>query len=630
MTGQASDTTEGKLDISSLLSEIHAAEQHHRRLLDDLHRLDDLQVEAVAEPDEQNPYMTACATGIGIGKIYVPRQAASFEEVTEQTVDDIKGELAAFKKARAAAVAELKDLSARIAGQVPQSDLLILDAHVQMVGDPKLVEGVEKLIKQGYAAPYALKQTITNMSQLFMGMDDQYLRERAHDVVDVGVRILRNLLRRTGGDEGLLRGDVVLMADILSPSLLLSLPRKHIQGIVLGSGSQTSHAVIMARSLAVPVITGARDLVRSARSGQMAVVDGDSTRVLVEPSTELIQRYRHLQETNQWLEAVLSRLSAVPAVTTDDRRVTLMANLGFETETVLLDRYGAEGIGLYRSEMHFLSTRQFPTQQEQENLYATIIKKMGKRPVIIRTLDIGGDKFLPYLDVPKEANPILGWRAIRASLDMPKVFKAQLGAIMKSAVHGDVSVMLPMIANVEEVVRTREIMAEIAEGFDREGVEYKRDMKVGIMIETPAAVRMAEALAKHADFFSIGSNDLIQFTLAVDRNNMRVAPLYDMFHPAVLQSIRDTLYAGQAAGIDVSLCGEAAGNPLMVPLLVGMGFRTLSMNPTAIHHIKRVILACSAADCRTMTDQLLSLDSGHEIRLRLIDLLIEIGVLFPR
>jgi phosphotransferase system enzyme I (PtsI) len=213
---------------------------------------------------------------------------------------------------------------------------------------------------------------------------------------------------------------------------------------------------------------------------------------------------------------------------------------------------------------------------------------------------------------------------------MPKVFKAQLGAIMKAAVHGDVSVMLPMIANVEEVVRTREIMAEIAEGFDREGLEYKRDMKVGIMIETPAAVRMAEALAKHADFFSIGSNDLIQFTLAVDRNNMRVAPLYDMFHPAVLQSIRDTLYAGQAAGIDVSLCGEAAGNPLMVPLLVGMGFRTLSMNPTAIHHIKRVILACSAADCRTMTDQLLSLDSGHEIRLRLIDLLIEIGVLFPR
>ncbi len=619
-------------DIRSLLSEIHAAEQHRRRHLEELRRFCSENDVAMCEGGATEDLMQSSSAGIGIGKVYVPTRNVSFEDISEQATTEVDTELRAFNRARKSAVTELKDLSEGIRHAVPKSDLMILQAHVQMVEDPKLAGRVREIIKEGYTAAWALKQAITEFSSLFARMDDPYLRERADDVVDVGLRILRNLLRKPSDSQAVLEDDFVLMAESLPPSVLMSVPRDRLKGLVLGNASQTSHIVILARSFAIPVITGAVGLVRQSVDGQMCIVDGDSTRIFLNPGDELIQRYRYLQETDQWLESVLEKLAQVPAVTTDNIRIKLFANAGPLDDFNLVETYGAGGVGLYRSELHFLGAKRFPSEEEQEELYRTIAEKMNGRVVTVRTLDIGGDKFLPYLEAPHEANPFLGWRAIRASLDMPEVFRTQLSAILKGSGHNKAQfrIMLPMVTNIEEVERTRYILKDILETFDKDGTPYAEDIKLGVMIETPAAVRLAPVLARHVDFFSIGSNDLIQFTLAVDRTNNRVAPLYDMFHPAVLMAINDTVTAAREAGIDCSLCGEAAANPLIVPALIGLGLDTLSMNPTSLHHIKRVILACNHAQCIELARELLTLESGHQIRLRLVDYLMDIGVLFGR
>jgi phosphoenolpyruvate-protein phosphotransferase len=457
-------------------------------------------------------------------------------------------------------------------------------------------------------------------------MADGYLRDRAVDLKDVSLRILRNLLG-VAEPERPLEKDSVLVAEELTLSDLALIEHDHLLGIVLATGGVTSHATILAKSFEIPTVVGVEHLSESVHEGDNLIVDGNSGVVYVNPPVDVAREYDRLDREYRAFNRELGSLKSVPAETTDGRRVSLYANIGLVADLHFAHRHGAEGIGLYRTEFPFLTYREFPDEEEQYQLYARVVRAMEGRPVTIRTLDVGADKYPGYMQLPREENPFLGWRSIRISLEMPELFKVQLRAVLRAATHGRVRVMFPMISGLEDIRRAKELLEEAKDELRREGRDFDAAVPVGIMIEVPSAVALANHLIREVDFFSIGTNDLIQYLLAVDRNNSRVAPLYEPLHPAVLSAVHEAVQAAKGAGKWVGMCGEMAADPLCTVALLGLGLDDFSMGPFFIPVIKRIIRSVSYAEARNITRDVLTMASVKEVKGHLFDGMKSLGVI---
>ena len=487
-----------------------------------------------------------------------------------------------------ASIEQVQEVAKKSIGLSDQ-DKAIIDVQVMLLSDTSLRKKIIAKIKEGDCAEYALKQVIMEHVELFEAMEDPYLSERSADVLDIGRRVLGNLLG-IGRDpkEGFTRETIVIASDI-SPVKLLAMRQPNLKGIVLAKGGRTSHTVILARSLEIPIIVNVDRLLEKVRHGDYLILDGASGLIYPDPSDQVRKEYEKRKgESRKELEALLV-FRDQPAVTLDGYEVKLGANIGLVSDLALAKKFGADHIGLYRTEFPFLLRKTFPTEEEQTALYTKIIKNAEGRSVAIRTFDVGGDKFLSYLDYPKEDNPFLGWRSIRISLDLEDVFRTQIRAILRASAFGKAKMLFPMITGIEEVRRVIELVDAEKDAMDKEGIAFDRQIPLGIMVEVPAAVPILDRLLNYVDFVSIGTNDLIQYLLAVDRNNRKVAAKYNALHPSVLATVQTVISTCREKGKRVEICGESASAPACLLLYLAMGADHISMNASSILFAKKII-----------------------------------------
>jgi phosphoenolpyruvate-protein phosphotransferase len=474
-------------------------------------------------------------------------------------------------------------------------------------------------------AEYAVRSVLEEYLESFSRIEDEYLKERATDVRDVAQRLLENL--SGSREKPTLPKEPVLIADDFSPADLSLLEGDHFRGIVLATGGVTSHASILAKSFEIPTVVGVEGLLEAARPGDSVIVDGNSGVVYVNPGSEIVQEYDRLERDYLAFNRELDELRDLPAETLDGHRVSLYANLGLLSDVAFSHLHGAQGIGLYRTEIPFLSHVDFPEEEEQYALYRRVVEGMKGKPVTIRTLDIGADKYPLYIRrVAPEPNPFLGWRSIRISLEAVELFKTQLRAILRAGAVGRVRMLVPMVSSLEELLKVKEILSEAKDELKAEAVPYDPQMELGIMIEVPSAVQLASRFVREVDFFSIGTNDLVQYILAVDRSNPKVANLYEPLHPAVLSSLKQTIQAARSAGKRVGLCGEMAGDPLCALLLLGMGLEEFSMESFFIPVVKRVIRTVTYQDAKSTAQICLQMDSTDEIKRYLFEQMRDLGL----
>ena len=537
---------------------------------------------------------------------------------------DRNAELKRLEEALERARTELETLKKRMAPLMPEADLKIFDAHRLILEDEEFIRRVRDTIGAGYTAESALFRVIDELSASMLALADGYLRERAIDFRDIGHRLLRHLRQ---DEHAAFSRPTVLVAEELTLSQLTLVSHENLAGIALQSGGVTSHAAILARSFEIPTVVGVEHLMESVSEGDRLVVDGNSGIIYVKPSPEVEHEYERL--IRQY-NAFRRELMANPEPTTvmrDGHRVRLLANIALYNDIQLALRYGAEGIGLFRSEFSFLTYEDFPDENQQVALYSRVLEAVEGRPVTIRTLDIGADKYPPYLRVPREDNPFMGWRSIRISLEMAGLFKVQLRAILRAAAKHNVRVMFPMISSMDELMRARELLAEAQAELFREGLEHDPKIRVGIMVEVPAAVWLAPRLINEVDFFSIGTNDLIQFMLAADRNNPKVAQVYEPLHPAVLAAIAEVVKVAQTAGKEVSLCGEMASDALATLVLTGMGLDQLSLSPFFIPVVRKILRETDYQTARRMAREVLEMSTVKQIKGYLFEQYRKLGLL---
>jgi len=566
------------------------------------------------------------APGFGRGQAHLLQPPVSFEVVEETRAAHAEEEKRRLKRALKESVVELEHLKERLSTRLPEFDGGIIDAHRLMLEDPGFARKLEAAIHDGLSAEAALKRVVEDYVEQFVRMSDGYLRDRAVDVKDVGLRILRNLLGVAEPERPLAK-DSVLVADELTLSDLALIEHEHLCAIVLATGGVTSHASILAKSFEIPTVVGCEHLIETVQEGDDLIVDGNSGVVYVNPPVDVAREYERLERDYSAFNQKLETLKQLPAETSDGRRLSLYANIGLIADLLLAHRHGAQGVGLYRTEFPFLTYREFPDEEEQYDLYARVVRGMEGKPVTIRTLDVGADKYPAYMQVPREDNPYLGWRSIRISLEMPEFFKVQLRAILRAAALGRVRIMFPMISSVEEIRRAKDLLEEAKEELASEGREHDPGVQVGMMVEVPSAVALANQLIREVDFFSIGTNDLIQYLLAVDRNNRKVAPLYEPLHPAVLSAVHEVVQAAKGAGKWVGMCGEMASHTLCTLVLLGFGLDDLSMGPFFIPVIKRIIRSVSYAAARNIARDVLEMATVKEVKGYLFDGMKSLGII---
>jgi phosphotransferase system enzyme I (PtsI) len=491
----------------------------------------------------------------------------------------------------------------------------IFGAHALLLADPSFVGAIEHRIREERVnAEWALHQVRQDLVARFERMEDPYLRERGHDIEDVSRQLLQSLQGVGHHDFSELPDGVVLVADDLTPSEAIRLGRSKVIGFAVESGGLTSHTSIIARSLDLPAVCGLTHAPELVTNDDPVVLDGEVGSLILNPTAEVLARYRAKSLEQRSRRAAAAREEQLPAVTADGVEIELMANVDLPEEIDELVRFGARGIGLYRSEFLFLETEpRLPSEEEHYALYRRLAEGAAPFPAVIRTYDLGGRKLARELMHLEEENPVLGLRGIRLTLARPQIFRTQLRGVIRAAVHGEVWVMAPMISRVEELRQFRALVEELTEEVERDGHAISGELKVGVMIEVPAAVMIADVLAREADFFSIGTNDLIQYALAVDRNNRQVADLYQPLHPALLRMIRSTVLAARAAEIPVSLCGEMAADPRYVPLLIGLGLRRLSLNPRAVPALRAATARLDAGDLERCVTRCLDLGTAAEV-----------------
>lgn len=504
-------------------------------------------------------------------------------EVKTVSVEDADAEIRRFQEALEKAKADLHEISERVEREMGSEHADIFRAHLMVLEDPELVDTVTATIQQERVnAESALNDAAQGFISIFEQMDNEYMRERAADIRDVTRRVLSYLLGVELGMPGHTKEEVIVVAKDLTPSDTAQLDRRYVKGFVTDIGGRTSHSAIMARSMGIPAVVGTREITTSVQPGSKLIVDGHAGIVIVDPSEEEIAAYQAKQAEYDRQKAEWTTLVDQKTASQDGHHVELAANIGSPQDLAEVIAHGAEGVGLFRTEFLYMGREDFPTEEEQFQAYKQVLEKMEGKPVVIRTLDIGGDKHLPYLNLPEEMNPFLGFRAIRLCLDQQELFRTQLRALLRASVYGNLKIMFPMIATLEEFRQAKALLEEEKEALQKSGVDLSKPFEVGIMIEIPAAAMMADVFADEVDFFSIGTNDLIQYTLAADRMNERVSYLYQPYHPAVLRLIRQVIEAGHAKGKWVGMCGEMAGDPIAIPILLGMGLDEFSMSASSI------------------------------------------------
>jgi len=560
--------------------------------------------------------------GIAVGPVHLLRW--EIPEVKHRIIPDeaIPGEIMRLRDAFARAkdrIAHLRDRVERTAG--PQ-EAAIFDAQRFILEDNDLTSAVEELIHQNIGAEKAFDFVMSEWQQRFAHAPQAMLRERVGDLKDVEIRVLTLLLDLPDHDPvDLPKGaNAILVTHDLTPSLTVQLDRTAIAAIATDTGTRTSHVAILARSLGLPAIVGLRTATQQLNGRETAILDGSTGLLAINPSHQDIDNYRERARQEALAEAELRHLAALDAVTTDDVRITLRANVDLPEEADLAATSGAEGVGLMRTEFLVVGRASMPDEDEQYRAYKRVVEAFGGRPVVIRTFDIGGDK-LPVGGFPSEPNPFLGWRAIRMCLDQPEMFGTQLRALLRAAVHGNVHIMLPLVVTVDEVRAARELLDEAAAELERRGVPFRRDVPLGVMIETPAAAVACDTFVNDVAFFSIGTNDLVQYTLAVDRGNANLASRFTPLHPAVLKLIRRTVFTAKQHGIDVAVCGEMASQPLMAFALIGLGVRQLSVAPRSVPLVKRIVRGISVevaeAAANSAASKGTAAEAAEELRRRL-------------
>ena len=552
-------------------------------------------------------------SGIAMGKIMLAGQnldgyLVSYQPESKETEQ---------QKATAAltAVAEiLRESIERLQKQDMTEQAAIMEAHRMMVQDPMMAQKIEEKLDENASAPHAVLKAAEEQAQMFESMEDEYFAARAVDLRDVGKRVAKYILgvkEPEIGDE-----KVILCGREIEPSVIAGMPTDKIAGVLLGSGSTTAHAVIIAKARAIPTIVGLNkeDRIDKIADGDHVVIDGEAGQIVINPTEAEMAEYNEKIKKQQEMAAHYAQLKDLPAVTTDGVKVDLMANIGTHMDVDNALTYGAEGVGLFRSEFVFMGRQDIPNEEDQFKAYKEAVEKCGGNLCVIRTMDIGGDKPLPYLNIPAEENPFLGYRAVRISLQRKDLFLPQLKAILRAGKYGKVGIMVPMIINVAEFKKVKELIEEAKLELTHEGKAFADDVQVGIMVETPAAAIMTPVLAKSVDFFSIGTNDLVQYTLACDRGNASISYLYNHFNPAVLTLIQRTITSARENGIWAGMCGEMASDPNAAVLLMAMGISELSMSAPSIPRVKEKIRNISSIKAKEILADVMKMEDGDEIK----------------
>lgn len=553
----------------------------------------------------------AASRGIGIGSIVkIVEHELKYDN---KKVEDVAAEKNRFEAAIEKFKKETQEMAEDVRKRIGPKEAEILEGHLFMISDPTMSGEMSKMIESGQCAEAAVEAVCDMFYGMFSKMDDEMMRQRASDIADIKVSLLKILIGIEDIDISKVPKGTILVAKDLTPSMTSQIIKENVAGIITEIGGKTSHSAILARALEIPAVLSVPNITELVNDKDSAIVDGTEGDVHVNPDGDVLSQYVIKREEFIRKQAELDKFKGKETVTADGQSVELFCNIGTPKDAKKAIECDGEGIGLFRSEFLFMDNNHLPTEDEQFSAYKEAVEIMGGKPVIIRTLDIGGDKDIPYLDMKKEENPFLGYRAVRYCLGNKDKYEIQLRAIIKASAFGKVKIMVPLVTCVDEVRSVKAMVEEIKKDFDANGVAYDKDIEVGCMIETPSASLIADLLAKECDFFSIGTNDLTQYTMSVDRGNADVAYLYSAFQPAVLRSIKHIIECGVNAGIPVGMCGEAAADPLMIPLLISFGLTEYSVNPVLVLTARCIISKWTKEEADALANKVLSLSTEAEI-----------------
>lgn len=554
----------------------------------------------------------AASDGVAIAKAYLLVEPdLSFDN---ESVTDTDAEVAKFNGALNKSKVELTKIRNNAEKQLGADKAAIFDAHLLVLEDPELIQPIEDKIKnESVNAAQALTDVSNQFITIFESMDNEYMAERAADIRDVSKRVLAHILGVELPNPSIVDESVVIIGNDLTPSDTAQLNKEYVQGFVTNIGGRTSHSAIMSRSLEIPAVVGTKSITEEVEAGDTIVVDGMTGDVLINPSDEVIAEYQEKRENFFKDKQELQKLRDAESVTADGHHVELAANIGTPNDLPGVIENGAEGIGLYRTEFLYMGRDQMPTEEEQFEAYKAVLEAMKGKRVVVRTLDIGGDKELPYLDLPEEMNPFLGYRAIRLCLDQPETFRPQLRALLRASVFGKLNIMFPMVATIQEFRDAKALLEEERANLKNEGYEVADDIELGIMVEIPSTAALADIFAKEVDFFSIGTNDLIQYTMAADRMSERVSYLYQPYNPAILRLVKQVIEASHAEGKWTGMCGEMAGDQTAIPLLLGLGLDEFSMSATSILKARRLIRSLNESEMKELSERAVQCATSEEV-----------------
>ncbi|WP_458412273.1 phosphoenolpyruvate--protein phosphotransferase [Schinkia sp. CFF1] len=555
----------------------------------------------------------AASAGIAIAKVYKLEHPNL--DVQKKHIDNPASEVSRFKKAVSESEQDLEKIKQHALQKLGADKAEIFSAHLLVLHDPELIDAVTSNIEtEKVNAEFALEAVTQMFIAMFEQMDNEYMRERAADIRDVRKRVLAHLLGVTIPNPSMLTEEVILVAEDLTPSDTAQLNRQFVKGFTTNIGGRTSHSAIMARSMEIPAVVGTKNITSQIPEGTLLIVDGIDGHVVVNPSQDEIKQYEQKKQSFEAQKAEWAKLKNEKTATSDGKHVELAANIGTPNDVEGVVNNGAEAIGLYRTEFLFMGRNEMPTEEEQYEAYKTVLEKMEGKPVVVRTLDIGGDKELPYLNMPDEMNPFLGYRAIRLCLDQQDIFRTQLRALLKASTFGNLRIMFPMIATLDEFREAKKILFEEKAALVKSGIAINENIEIGMMVEIPATAVIADQFAKEVDFFSIGTNDLIQYTLAADRMNETISYLYQPYNPAILRLVKMVISAAHKEGKWVGMCGEMAGDPIAIPLLLGLGLDEFSMSATSILPARTQISKLTVKETENLAAQALNMGTAEEVK----------------